>query len=168
LYECGGGLSHARGGTVTDFAQPGAAGYRGGQLDLAGESFDRERAVGEKPSQPLDLLNAVDHAGAGVLQAPGQQIAAVMVEPRAAGGTVTLTIVWVDVVVQLTQLLRERSEIDLGAVFKLEGLWRGGAAGSDRAAHMAMYKELLLGEGGKGHLVAAVLLGGVQGVFDIE
>jgi hypothetical protein len=103
--ERSGGLGHARGRTVTDFAQAGAARDGGGQLDVAGESLDRERPVGENPSEPLDLLNAVDCAGTGVFQSPCQQVAAVMLAPSAAGGAVALQIVGIDVVVELAQLV---------------------------------------------------------------
>jgi hypothetical protein len=64
--ERGGGVGHARGRTLTDFAQAGAARHGGGQLDVAGESLDRERPVGENSSEPLDLLHAVNCAGTGV------------------------------------------------------------------------------------------------------
>ena len=83
---------------VHRFAVTGVGAF---QLDVAGESLDRKRAVRENSSEPLDLLDAIDCAGAGVFQSPGQQVAAVVLAPGAAGGAVALQIVRIDLVVKL-------------------------------------------------------------------
>ena len=68
---------------------------------MAGQSLDRERLSLQHTSEPGDLLDAVDGAGTGVFERPGEQVAAVMLAPGLARGPVALEIVGVDVVVEL-------------------------------------------------------------------
>jgi hypothetical protein len=79
------GLAHPFGGPAADVAEVGGAQHRGGELNVAGETLDRERARGEDASEPLDLFDAVHGTGAGILQGPSKQIAAVVVTPGLSG-----------------------------------------------------------------------------------
>lgn len=131
------GLAHPFGGPAADVAEAGGAQHRSGELNVAGETLDRERARGEDASEPLDLFDAVDGAGAGIFQRPSKQVAAVVVTPGLSGGPVAFEVIGIDVVVQPAELTGERSEADLGSVAELERLRRIDAAGRGGATHVA-------------------------------